>query len=52
MRLYSRRRASTSVDARIHSTVAAATVMAAVRGWSPLPQYEARRLRSDRAFPT
>ena len=52
MRLYSSISASTSVDATIHSTDAALSTMACVRGWSGLPQYDARRFRSEIALPT
>ncbi len=44
--------ASTSVEATIHSTDSAWTTIASVRGWSGRPQYDNRRLRSERAFPT
>src|SRR4051794_6187107 len=51
IRLYSSISASTSVEATIHSTEVALSTIASVRGCSGLLQYEARRLRSDDAFP-
>src|SRR5919106_5441641 len=52
IRLYSRWRASTSPEATIHSTRPAASSMASVLGCWGRPQYAARRLRRDLAFPT
>src|SRR6266487_4324697 len=52
MRLYSSIRASTSVDARIHSTFRAARTMASVRGCSGREKYDAKRFLSEIAFPT
>ena len=50
--MYSSINASTSPEATIHSTEAAASVIAAVRGCSGLLQYDTRRWRNDTALPT
>ena len=52
IKLYSSIRASTSVEARIHSTLCAAIIMVWVRGCSGRPQYEANRFRRESALPT